>query len=493
MADRNTISTGGSGGGSLNLTALLSNFTGVEQTASKASLGNSNNVLQTAMTQANNNSLYDNLIASILDQSAVAFAPQLAGPKAAGLYNSTTARMMQDYAKAQAVSQSASAVLSAKGQATSTAAGITNAQMAANNSKTPTVDFASSIGKALPGALLSGAGMKVAGQIWDKGGKLVDKMSEAVTGPSNTTAVAESAGNVTAAETSAVLPNTEQFVNTTDFNSPEFIATLSGDTPDAVANVVTAADAGAATSNFQSTPSATPLATGTTQLASGSVGGVYSGVTAASDVSAAGDVSTAVGSFSNGSDLSNSLAAQGFNPGDADIVSAYSAADGTSTVSAADLGATTSSVGSAIGYAGPAMNAYATFEAGGTDYRQAVGGAVLNYFGFGALTPVVDAIVREPLDSAAENGDAVAGDLGVFWSDPIGSLVGGKVDPLDALTAQIDPANLLGGNEGGSVGGAVGFFMDPVGSLIGGKDSVGGYIADAFNDLTDSIGDFFGF
>jgi hypothetical protein len=133
-----------------------------------------------------------------------------------------------------------------------------------------------------------------------------------------------------------------------------------------------------------------------------------------------------------------------------------------------------------MGYLASAMEAYSASQTD-NDYRKAVGGAILNYFGAGAATPIVDAAVRPVSDKVMETGEEQNGVFGSFVNEPAGTVLSGNYNERDVFTSGLDPMNLFGGNPGGSVGGFVGQSVDPIGSIFGGDDTVANFISSLFD------------
>ncbi len=128
------------------------------------------------------------------------------------------------------------------------------------------------------------------------------------------------------------------------------------------------------------------------------------------------------------------------------------------------------SSGSILGYLDAASRASNASKTDG-DYRSAVGSAILNYFGAGALTPVADKVIRPLSDDALDNGQVANGTAGAIQAEPIGALAGGRYEGSDMLKALTDPADLFGGNEGGSISGTLGAALDPLGNALGGDNT----------------------
>lgn len=228
----------------------------------------------------------------------------------------------------------------------------------------------------------------------------------------------------------------------------DWLATLSNSSTSEAGNVATT---GGDAANFQ--------------LATSAAGSTQSGTS----LLPAGDVAN------DGSSLAGQLDAQNLDLTNSDLTSAYNAADGTSAVTSADLASKSTDIlggsGSSLGYLGSALyalNAPNNPEgAQNQDYRQAVGSAVLNYFGYGWATPIVDAVARPVLNAAMDAGDESLGVAGAFAADPIGMPLSGEYDMGDVISSGLDPANIFGGNPGGSTGALVGASIDPIGAALG--------------------------
>lgn len=126
-----------------------------------------------------------------------------------------------------------------------------------------------------------------------------------------------------------------------------------------------------------------------------------------------------------------------------------------------------SSGSSAAGYLGTVLNAKNAYDTTG-DYRSAIGSAILTYFGAGAASPIVSAVAKPISDRAMAKGEELNGTAGAIQAEPIGALVSNKYEGSDLLKAATDPADIFGGNEGGSIGGTLGAALDPIGAALGG-------------------------
>lgn len=167
----------------------------------------------------------------------------------------------------------------------------------------------------------------------------------------------------------------------------------------------------------------------------------------------------------------------------------YKAADALSSGASLDFSASAGS-GSALGYIGPVMSAINAKRnpegIHGKDYRPAVGSAVLNYFGWGWAAPIVHEVAQPVLDAAMDAGAESGGVAGAFVADPVGSLISGEYEAKDVIQATLDPGNIFGGNPGGSVGSVVAYGVDPIGAALGDK-GVFGAVKDVTNKIDSAI------
>lgn len=341
-----------------------------------------------------------------------------------------------------------------------------------------------------------------------------------------------------AADTGTVTtPVSAPAVDTYALSEPTFTAEQVGAAPPASDFYVPTEEEFA---NFTMAPSATGTASNTTASTGGasaasaasaisnvpqvslsgagsSVYNLYSGITALTDSSSKNDIGGAISTAAGAKGAYDSYqayqayqaaqaakaasdaaaAAQAAQAASAasDTASAASAASAASSTSNTSSAFTASSGGgNALGYVGPVLDAFYAPNnpqgEQGKDYRKAVGGAILNYFGFGWATPIVDAIARPVLDYVQDNSAEVAGVAGATAADPIGALISGEYNPETVLKSGLDPANIMGWNEGGSVGGTAGMLTDPIGIALFGEDSLGGQVAQGVNDVKESIDDF---
>ena len=174
-ATRATLPDSGASSG-IQLANLLLNASGTTETSSSNpsswAVGNSNAVLGQATTTSTNNQ--SALVNSILQQSAMNFAPTLAqGNGGSGIYNGSTMKMMQGFAQGSATAQASGAVLQAQQQALATAANVSNAQLASskNSMAVTKPNVGQLLQQALPGVLIGTALNKIGGAAWDKYGK----------------------------------------------------------------------------------------------------------------------------------------------------------------------------------------------------------------------------------------------------------------------------------------------------------------------------------
>lgn len=218
-------------------------------------------------------------------------------------------------------------------------------------------------------------------------------------------------------------------------------------------------------SGLASNPSASEVLVGAN---SGDAASIEAGGFDAASSASAG-LGTATSGISYGASTASSVGSldTGYNLG-----SGVAEAGGTTTSLAGSGGSEAASGGGSIlGYVGPVLNALnAQNNPKGEqnkDYRKAVGGAVLNYFGYGWATPIVDAIARPILNEAMDAGNESLGNFGSVLADPIGAPLSGQYDVGELVTSTLDPGNIFGGNEGGSVGGVIAMGLDPIGAALG--------------------------
>lgn len=168
----------------------------------------------------------------------------------------------------------------------------------------------------------------------------------------------------------------------------------------------------------------------------------------------------------------------------------YKAADALSNGASLDF-ASNSGGGSVLGYIGPVMSAINAERnpegVHGKDYRHAVGSAVLNYFGYGWAAPIVHEVAQPALNAAMDAGEESLGMFGAVLADPVGAPLSGEYKVEDLVQSTLDPGNIFGGNPGGSVGALVGASVDPVGAALGDK-GVFSVVSDSVNSVDKAIG-----
>lgn len=223
--------------------------------------------------------------------------------------------------------------------------------------------------------------------------------------------------------------------------------------------------------NTTSVGNASATSAGTVNVNSAGAGAVslYKGISALtdsnSDNDAAGAINTAAGAYST-----------------------YKAADAYASGADLSLGGGAGS-GSALGYIGPVLKAiYAQNNPKGAqnpDYRPAVGSAILNYFGFGWASDAVQAVAEPTFNASMDAGTESLGTFGAVMADPVGAPLSGQYEIGDLVSSTIDPANVFGGNPGGSTGAIVGAIVDPVGAALGDTGVFSG-VKDAVNTLETS-------
>lgn len=231
--------------------------------------------------------------------------------------------------------------------------------------------------------------------------------------------------------------------------------------------------ASADTTSLSNTADAATAAGGAAHLVSTGSTGLG---TAASGISYGANTSSSLGSLSTGYDLGSGLDAAG----------------GTSDVLAGSAGSGAASTGGSIlGYIGPVMSAIGAQRnpegVHGKDYRHAVGSAVLNYFGWGWAAPIVHKVAEPVLNAAMDAGEESLGMFGAVLADPVGAPLSGEYKVEDLVQSTLDPGNIFGGNPGGSVGALVGASVDPVGAALGDK-GVFSVVSDSVNSVDKAIG-----
>jgi hypothetical protein len=211
------------------------------------------------------------------------------------------------------------------------------------------------------------------------------------------------------------------------------------------------------------------------------------GVSFGSNIDTAGILSTGTSDGFTGADVSKLGFAS--NAGDGSAVTL--SADAAKTLSVDSSGAESfdpqgfsdasagSSGGSGLGYLDSFLKASNASKTNG-DYRSAIGSAILNYFGAGAATPIVDRIAKPLSDDAMENGQNLNGVEGSFLAEPIGTLSSNRFEGSDILKGLSDPIDLFGGNPGGSFGGFLGQTLDPIGAASGSEDSFASLVSSLF-------------
>ena len=108
---------------------LLDKKSQVNPKIDPTAFGNSQDFIKSLFGQSTDNSQYQALIDSILQRSAINFAPVLGDQINSGGYNSTVVKQLQDEARARATSEAAGAVINAKAQAGATGAKLAGEQL----------------------------------------------------------------------------------------------------------------------------------------------------------------------------------------------------------------------------------------------------------------------------------------------------------------------------------------------------------------------------
>ena len=277
------------------------------------------------------------------------------------------------------------------------------------------------------------------------------------------------------------------------------LADSAGSVADAVSNVDTSS-LGDSTANFP-----TASATSSASLNSGnpSSSEILAEAKTADATTVAGSMAGNAGSGITGSLFSSSAPTAGFSAGDlgGGLTNTGSSA-ATLGYSSTDLGggvsgsvgtgeAASSTGGSILGYIGPIMSAIGAQNnpngAQNKDYRHAVGSAVLNYFGAGWASPIVHAVAEPALNASMEAGTKSLGTFGAVLADPVGAPLSGQYEIGDLVQSTLDPANIFGGNPGGSTGALVGATLDPVGAALGDKGAFS-VIKDSINSIIPGAG-----
>lgn len=220
-----------SGGGNfgIQLATLLTNVAGTTEkttsTPDAGAMGNSNSVFGQAMATSNNPQ--SALVDSILEQSAINFAPTLGtGTGGVGLYNSSTVNLLRNNARAAAVSQSTKAVLEAQQNALNTAASVSNQQLATTKTTTAVnkPNISDLLTQALPGILLGTVVNKFGGKVMDSVSKT---FTDALGGGNSNDTVSFMEGRDTGASGNIGNVGTDGTVNSAAINNSSFLG-LSG-------------------------------------------------------------------------------------------------------------------------------------------------------------------------------------------------------------------------------------------------------------------------
>ena len=133
---------------------LLDKRTQVEPKIDPTAFGNSQDFIKSLFGQSTDNSQYQALIDSILQRSAINFAPVLGDQISSGGYSSTVVKQLQDEARARATAEAAGAVINAKAQAGATGAKLAGEQLHATTGQQTIERAPISAGKAI-GALIA--------------------------------------------------------------------------------------------------------------------------------------------------------------------------------------------------------------------------------------------------------------------------------------------------------------------------------------------------
>jgi hypothetical protein len=104
-------------------------------------INQANQIISMLLGKATGTDQYQQLIDSILQRSAINFAPTLAEQNSSGGYNSTALQLLQNDARGRAVGESAAAVLKAQEGAANTAAQLSAAKLQTQQTKTIQAPF----------------------------------------------------------------------------------------------------------------------------------------------------------------------------------------------------------------------------------------------------------------------------------------------------------------------------------------------------------------
>lgn len=207
----------------------------------------------------------------------------------------------------------------------------------------------------------------------------------------------------------------------------------------------------------------------------GSVYSLYNGLTQLTDSNSKNDAYGAVNTASGAQGVYKAYDSYQNAAKMAEVANQTNAAEGvTSAYTATDymnFSGPSAGSGSVLGYIGPVMDAfYAQNNPKGAqnpDYRHAVGGAILNYFGMGWASPIVHAVAQPVLNASMDAGTESMGTFGAVLADPVGAPLSGQYEIGDLVSSTLDPANMFGGNPGGSTGSLVAATVDPIGAALG--------------------------
>lgn len=489
------------------LASLMQLFMGTQSKQSQTGGGNT----QTSQTQMSDEAV-SGMLKTLLENAGSGLTSTAQGQKIAGLYNSSTNKLLTNDLLSRITAQTALA--SAPKVTTTTNNPSLTLTKQGGMTKDQSMDLAK-LGLAFK-AYQELGGTKALKSV---GGSVVDFISGAIPSGASPTgdfpgvdaAQATGAGGVTPTglDYSAQEPGLQvgTGVNVSNlFDSLNFTVPSLNSTTDAApvvqstdAPIVTQTDSTPVedTTNFQeapaesstgsnlgSTDSASKVLTGadsvanTTLNVSSTGGSIYSlgtGISQLTDSNSQNDIAgaanTASGAYGaykgyEAYDNASKMAATANEINAAEgIQSSYTATDYMTT----DFGSAGS--GSVLGYVGPIMDAiYAPNNPKGAqnkDYRHAVGGAVLNYFGYGWASPIAHEIAQPALDASMDAGNTSMGNFGSVLADPVGAPLSGQYEIGDLVTSTLDPGNVFGGNKGGSVGSIAAAGVDPIGAALG--------------------------
>lgn len=492
--------------------SLLKLFTGDSKTRTQTG----GSVTESQSTQS---SLSDEDLAGLLRtalESNQGLASVTQGQKAAGLFNSTSNKLLTNDLLARLTAQAAQQGASKTTTSTRTATPIVTRDANGGSDIMRKGALAlTAYQKLLKPAMESQMGKKVLGAAEGTGTDILGAITGAFAGAGAAPDAFNTAGAANWDQALSV-PNSDimqtfsdSISGVSDALAPMFADSAASfsdplmqsfSTQDIASGADAASNAGAVedTTNF-------PTASGTSSASSSS------GSPSASEVLSEANATTVAGSLSGS--LSSSAtglgtATEGISYGAStpsslgsldtgyDLGSGLSEAGGSTDALAGSAGAgeaASSWGGNILGYVGPIMSALSAENnpkgAQDKDYRHAVGSAVLNYFGYGWAAPIVHEVAEPLLNASMGAGVESLGTFGAVMADPVGAPLSGQFEIGDLVTSTLDPANIFGGNEGGSSGALVAASLDPIGAMLG-DTGANQFIRDTIdnNPISDALG-----